>query len=141
MTTEQLCLLMQYSLRLGWEERERFVCRVDYCEEEGESVNQTLFYTHHRLEAKQVGEDSFDEVCAETRYYTGNREVSLDDYYAAYDEFLRYNIRIPETELCVIRWDDVCDDADSDTVKAEKMAQALITTQQQFLKAPAYPQT
>ena len=57
----------------------------------------------------------------------------MDDYYEEYDWFIQNCIRIPETELILIDWDDVTEDGDDYVTKGEKMAQALITSSQMFI--------
>ena len=59
--------------------------------------------------------------------------IPLTDIIVASTIFQRNFIRIPETELLQIRWGDVCDD-DDQSVRAAKMAKALVNSSQRIIK-------
>ena len=59
---------------------------------------------------------------------------SIEEYFAAQDDFLTNYVRITETGMILIDWDDVTDKEDDVLSKAEKMAEALLSTDQKFIQ-------
>lgn len=150
-STEEKCfrLVGQYWLRGGWAARSRYLSFLEYDVESGEYQNSVYLHTFHAidLERDESGDpdptDDVDVIVVDEIYsdmaYTINGESSyLDEYYHAYDQFVASHIRIPETALQLIGWDDVSEDEDSYEEKAKKMAKALVSTNQAFL---IYPKT
>ena len=137
-------LIGQYWLRGGWAWRDRYITEVYYDESIMECFEAQQFRTSHEITGEQtdiVDEDPDDmfytatwvESYPSTTYYVNRQEVYLDDYYAEYNHFVKTCIRIPETELILISWDDVSDDEDDYTTKGAKMAEALVTSEQEFI--------
>lgn len=141
---ERLDLIGQYWLRGGWPWRGRYITKFSYDEAIMECYCIEYLHTEHDIDGEKtdiVDEDPNDmfytatwvETYPNTKYYVYSSEVYLDDYYAEYDKFVRNYIRIPETELVLFDWDEVSDEEDSYAVKGEKMAEALITSTQEFI--------
>ena len=137
-------LIGQYWLRGGWAWRDRYITEVYYDESIMECFEAQQFRTSHEITGEQtdiVDEDPDDmfytatwsESYPSTTYYVNRQEVYLDDYYAEYNHFVKTCIRIPETELILISWDDVSGDEDDYTTKGAKMAEALVTSEQEFI--------
>ena len=137
-------LIGQYWLRGGWAWRDRYITEVYYDESIMECFEAQQFRTSHEITGEQtdiVDEDPDDmfytatwvESYPSTTYYVNRQEVYHDDYYAEYNHFVKTCIRIPETELILISWDDVSDDEDDYTTKGTKMAEALVTSEQEFI--------
>ena len=137
-------LIGQYWLRGGWAWRDRYITEVYYDESIMECFEAQQFRTSHEITGEQtdiVDEDPDDmfytatwvESYPDTTYYVNRQEVYLDDYYAEYNHFLKTCIRIPETEFILISWDDVSDDEDDYATKGAKMAEALVTSEQEFI--------
>lgn len=122
----------QYWLRGGWTWRGRFITTVGYDLSTLEYVESIRFHTEHEIAMKDA--DTMQEIYPETTYYVDGKEVSLDEYYYEYGNFMQALVRIPGTELIVIRWGDVTDNDDTAAAKAEKMAEALVSSAQKFLK-------
>lgn len=147
--TDDFNLVGQYWLRCGWEQRDRYITTVFYDETTLTCYESAYLHTFHQISGEKpdiLDEDPDDmfytatwvESYPNTKYYVHNQEVYLDDYYAEYDWFVKNCIRIPETELILFRWDDVSDDEDDYITKGEKMATALISSSQQFIKKEHY---
>lgn len=137
-------LIGQYWLRGGWAWRDRYITEVYYDESIMECFEAQQFRTSHEITGEQtdiVDEDPDDmfytatwvESYPSTTYYVNRQEVYLDDYYAEYNHFIKTCIRIPETELILISWDNVSDDEDDYATKGAKMAEALVTSEQEFI--------
>lgn len=142
---DDLDLVGQYWLRGGWEWRDRYITEVFYVESVMECFEVQRFHTSHEITGEQtdiVDEDPDDmfytatwvESYPSTTYYVNRQESYLDDYYAEYNQFVMTRIRIMETELILFRWDDVSNDEDDYAVKGAKMAEALISSKQEFIK-------
>ena len=116
------CLHARYDLwvNIGFEEgtdMSEFIARIKYQKPP----------TNPLYDDAEIGE------CEEITYYIGDKKVSFDEYYAECDEFVTNKIKIPQTELIMIDWDDVSDDDDDYVTKGKKMAEALINTEQKFI--------
>lgn len=142
-------LVGQYWLRGGWAARDRYLSFLEYDSESEEFLNSVYLHTFHAidLERDELGDpDSTDdvdiivveEIYSDMAYMINGEKSYLDEYYDAYDRFVASHIRIPETALQLIGWDDVSEDEDSYEEKAKKMAKALVSTDQAFL---IYPKT
>lgn len=142
---DSINLIGQYWLRGGWDWRERYITEAWYDEASMGCFEIQHFRTTHEITGEQtdiVDEDPDDmfytatwiESYPNTTYYVGHQEAYLDDYYAEYNEFIMTHIRIPETELILFGWDDVSTDEDDYVTKGAKMAEALISSDQEFIK-------
>ena len=50
-----------------------------------------------------------------------------------------YNyVRISETALKLVDWDDVCNSDETQSIKVQKMTEALIYSSQEFIKSDLY---
>jgi len=77
---------------------------------------------------------SWEEIYPGVRFWVNGDSASIETYFDAQDEFTENYIRITETGIQLIDWDDVTNEEDSVAVKAEKMAEALISSKQAFIK-------
>ena len=138
-------LIGQYWLRGGWEWRDRYITEVFYQESIMECMESQLFHTAHEIAGEQTDiqdenpDDIFytatwNEWYPSTEYYVSGQAACLDDYYAAYENFVTTHVRISETELILFTWGDVSNDDDDYITKGEKMAEALISSEQKFIK-------
>ena len=144
METGNVDLTGRYWTRCGWEQRDRYITTVDFCEETNEYQEYIYLHTFHQIAGKTtdiVDEDPDDgiyqatciESYPETIYYVLDMETNLDQYFDQYDWFVQSCIGIPETELILITWDEVAEDSDDYTVRGEKMAAALISSKQEYI--------
>ena len=88
---------------------------------------------YSKPQANPLYDDSDIGNCNKIIYYVGDKEVAFDEYYAECDEFVTNKIKIPQTELIMIDWDDVAENEDDYIIKGKKMAEALINTEQKFI--------
>lgn len=137
----------QFEWRIGWNGRERHVKRSVITNTVGGKdsyVHETsLTYAYYELDAVELEltdemiEDgcsaAYGELCTGVTFRVNGNETYADDYFDAQDNFTRNYIRIAETGIVLIDWDDVSSGSDSVRVRAEKMAQALISSDQRFL--------
>ena len=141
MATGGLRLVGQYWLRGGWSWRGRYITRVEYEASIMECYEIGYLHTEHEIAANYSDvsdEDGYgiaigEEYYPDTTYYLYRKRVTLDEYYAEHANFTGTYIRIPQTEMVVFFWSDVAEDDDSNLERGEKMAEALISSSQQFI--------
>ena len=73
------------------------------------------------------------EIYTGAEFRVNGNGASIYTYFSEYDFFLEYYIRIPETALLLVDWDDVCDYDEDQTIRAQKMNEALLSSRQQFI--------
>ena len=124
-------LIGEYYLRGGWPYRHRRYVELAHDSDEGyydssfASSSHDIDMIHH--EEMDSGDIHYwEELYPNTEYHTRDGSDSIDDYFWTIYDFDQNYIRIPETELKLIDWHEVCDDEDDLTVRAEKMARALV---------------
>lgn len=129
----------QFWYRYGWPERDRFISKIGWSEMHGKYTSKAFLNIYHDVNREKIegeknshGGDTYLET-TETKFYVNARETDMDTYYYYYDNFVYNNIRISETMLSSLHLRDVCDDDDSYEEKAEKMADALLSTGQKFI--------
>lgn len=131
-------IIGQYYLRGGWPYRHRTFVELAHDSDEGfydcsfASSSHDIDMIHHE-EMDSGDVEYWEEIYPNTDYYTRDDSDSIDDYFWTIYDFNQNFIRIPETELKQIDWDDVCDDDDDLGVRAEKMARALVTSCQRII--------
>ena len=123
-----------YWLRSGWESRRRRISLLEYDEDSGKCSEKSYFCTMHAIDKELSDDGSWAEIYPIKLYELYGEKVSLDDYYDEYDRFLTECIRIKETELVMIDWDEVCSDDDSNAARGKKMADALLSSGQRFME-------
>ena len=129
-------LIGQYWLRGGWSWRTRCVVTLSYDPAIPESYESEYLRSEHEIGMEEVGtqgSDDWIETYPDTTYYVYGREVSLDEYYATYEQFFTRYVRIPETDLLLYDWDEVAPDEEDYEVRGQKMAAALVASDQQFI--------
>lgn len=142
LSSERTVLIGQYWLRFGWDARSQYIQMLGYDPENSEYRSQSFLESSHQIVMKhsQMTDengnviDVYDESHCESTYYLRGDQIPLEEYDAEHRLFLKNYIPIPETALQCVRWDEISDDMDSDAVKIEKMTEALLCTEQKFLK-------
>ncbi len=139
--TDELRSVGSYWRRGGWSERYRVMTFLRY-EDDHICGEELYLYSHlsidgETIETGDVNEDGVPigkwvESYPYSRYSVYGEDAYLDDYYAEIDWFHKNGIRIPETELQMINWWNATR-ADDRFVRAEQMADALLTTTQKFI--------
>lgn len=140
--TDELCSVGSYWRRGGWSERYRIMTFLKYEEDSNTCSEELYLYAHFSIDGESIntGEVGADgtyvgkwvESYPYARYSVRGVDVYLDDYYGEIDWFNINCVRIPETELQMISWWDVCSDDDR-FVRAEQMVDALLSTSQEFI--------
>lgn len=130
--TDELCTVGRYWLRFGWPSRTRFISTLEYDKQNNQCYERVYLSTKHDVEHETEG-DNIYEIYPNTDYYVYGDKVSIDDYYDELDCFTASVIPLLETQLQMIPWNSVCEDNDDRFVRAEKMADALVSSSQKFV--------
>ena len=140
--TDELRSVGSYWRRGGYPERYRVMTLLDYDEESNTCGEELYLYAHFSIEGRivDVKDDDGDTFVGEwvesypyASYKVRGKGATLDEYYYEMDWFNSNCVRIPETELQMIRWWDVSSDDDDRFERAEKMVDALLSTDQKFI--------
>ncbi len=140
---DSIATIGQYWLRGGWSWRGKYLTKISFNTDVMEYCEEIMLRSAHDVDAVQVediydeeiGEyiEAWEEIYPDTKYFCGIDEVSIDTYFAEYDHFARNYFRIPETEIVFFCWEDVSSKNDGYIVRGEKMAKALVTSEQEFI--------
>ena len=134
---DSLKIEKQDRLRGGFYWLGSYVYDVRYDEQTGKYGEIRRLYESHSLDMVEIeredGSREWVEIYTDSAYYVYDDQVSLDEYIRAQDEFFNNYIRISETDFVSVVADQVCDRGDNNFVKAAKMADALISSGQEFI--------
>ncbi len=123
-----------YTLRSGWAQTTRYVDGLKYNELDDIYYNDEYFCDMHEVDhVRDEEENCWREVPIEDHYSIDGRMVLMEEYYCAYDSFFENCIRLPETEMQLIPWNEISEDDDDNLMRAEKMADALLTSSQRVV--------
>lgn len=138
----------QFEWRSGWMGKSRFVKKatITYTMAWNEPYLQEIdwMYAYYDIDAVDIeltddniyeGYDSaWDEVYTGVRFRVNGDSAYIDDYFAAQDSLTEDYVRIAETGIQLISWGNVTNEEDDVAAKAEKMAEALISSDQKFVQ-------
>lgn len=140
--TDELRSVGSYWRRGGWSDRYRVMTFLHYDKKDNTCYEEVYLYAHFQISGQRVpaNEINTDGLLVEkwvesypyARYKAYGEIVDLDEYYGELDWFHANCIRIPETELQMISWWDVCSSEDR-FERAEQMADALLSSNQKFI--------
>ena len=138
----------QFEWRNGWMGKIRLVNKAiitDAMGRSGDYLHETnlmcAYYMIGAVETELTDEETglgyqndWSEVYNGVRFWVNEDSATIEAYFKAQDNFTENYIRIAETGIQLIDWHDVVNDDDSVAVKAEKMADALVSSGQKFVK-------
>lgn len=134
--SDELVSVGSYWRRGGWSDRYRVMTLLHYDGEEHACYEELYLYAHLGIGHAVNDEGSVEDWVEEypyAAYSVRGEDATLDAYFAELDWFTAHCVRIPETELCMIDWDCVCSDEDDRFTRAEKMADALLSSDRKFV--------
>ncbi len=136
----------QFEWRSGWMGKIRFVNKaaITQTTESGVFLHEVAWMTAYydintavtEIPDGEGGTDydfATEEIYPGVRFWVNESLASIDDYFAAQDYFTENYVRIAETGILLIDWNDITNEGDANTTKAEKMANALLSSDQQFV--------
>ena len=139
----ELTVISDYSFRGGWSYTSRRINKLSIDKKSDKVVSTQYLCASHNFEMVKVEPtkeqlesgftEAYDEVCT-VEYYVNGESSYFEKYYLEYDKFNEDHIRISETQGKPILWDDVATRDLPQPQKAEKMADALLSSGQGFIK-------
>lgn len=120
------CYLGEYRWREGADTDHSFLSTIGYNTERQE------YETRELLCKTQVTFIRTDDPPVWYYYQSGNK-LSGQDYYQAYNDYRRQYLLVEGTGFTLISWGDLEAEGDTQEMLSEKMADALLSTDQKFL--------
>ena len=141
-------VILRYQWRNGWMGRSTFITRVEHGEAadfSGKALKQTnLIVASYHINAltTEPTEEQTDqgisgdwiEYCSGVSFYVNGKETTVDEYLNECARRDTYCMLIPETCMQEVSWSDVTADGDDATTRATKMADALLSSGQRYVK-------
>lgn len=141
-------IILRYQWRSGWMGRTTFITRVEHgasADFSGQAMKQinllvanyqidALFTEPTEEETEQGVSGDWIEYCSGVSFYVNGKEASVDDYLNECAHRDTYCMLIPETCMQEFSWRDVTADGDDATTRATKMADALLSSGQRYVK-------
>lgn len=130
----------KYQLRYGACARSRHLDRVSLMknlyEDSLEIYSESRLSEYYSFDLLYEDDYGYFEKYSNASYYANGKECTWDDYYNAYDDFYCDYMRIPETALQRIYIYDYDDYKDDRFERAEKIVDALLSLEQEYLIIP-----
>lgn len=141
-TTGRFASIGQFEWRDGWAGKIRFVNKATIPGAMSESNDRLreenllcAYYTIDKVPVRTTdGEDDQEEIYTGVLFWVNGESATIEEYFYAQDRLTEDLIRIAETGIRLIDWDDVVGRDEEVAVKAEKMADALLSSGQKFVK-------
>ena len=138
----------QFEWRMGWQGKQRIMRKATLTNTMSDHrkilYDSSWLYAYYEIDASELEltqeeidagiHASWDEIYTGVEFRVNGNESYIGTYFSEYDFFLENYIRISETALLLVDWDDVCDYDEEQTIRAQKMTDALLATIQQFIK-------
>ena len=138
----------QFEWRVGWQGKERIMRKATLTNTMSDNrkilYDSSWLYAYYEIDAAELEltqaeidegiHSSWDQIYTGVEFRVNGNESYIGAYFSEYDFFLENYIRIPETALLLVDWDDVCDYDEDQTVRSKKMTDALLSSKQQFIQ-------
>lgn len=139
--TDELQAFSRYRFREGWAGRTRYIDAVKYDTEREEYNTVPYLKTTHLIDATVTSEGegdiyigSWKETYPKTEYYLYGKQVSLDDYYAEYDQFTRDFLPISRTRILLFSKYELTETESDPGVIGKLLAKQLLSSEQCFIR-------
>lgn len=139
---DELRSVASYSRSKGWAKQYHFTTFLKFNKDNNTCYEELYLYLYYEVKGEivstsEVGDDGtysgqWVESYHNEKFKVHGKDASSDDYNKEIEWFYTNCIRIPETELQMIKWHDACSDKNR-FVRAEKMVDALLSTTQKFI--------
>lgn len=141
-------IIGQFEWRMGWQGKQRIMRKATLTNTMSDNrkilYDSSWLYAYYEIDAAELEltqdeidagiHASWDEIYTGVEFRVNGNESYIGTYFSEYDFFLENYIRIPETALLLVDWDDVCDYDEDQAVRAKKMTDALLSSKQQFIQ-------
>ena len=117
-------IIGQFEWRVGWQGKERIMRKATLTNTMSDNQKKIVYdtswlYAYYEIDAAELEltqeeiddgiHASWHEIYTGAEFRVNGNGASIYTYFSEYDFFLEYYIRIPETALLLVDWDDVCD--------------------------------
>lgn len=131
-------VLHMYGESAGYDNPRRFVAEIQW-DTQAQSYRSNVIFTEW-YDTEWVPETAgqsqqSDGYTSQTNatFYVFDEKHSPTLYFMEYDKFFLSRSRIPQTEIKIIDWNAISSEEEAQSVRAEKMADSLLTSEQQFI--------
>ena len=126
---------VQYWIRCGWDYR-RYAFELCEYDPPSKDFHLSLYLNaaHQTYFSDKILPDGSRDTYDCVHYSSNGISISHDTYHEERQAFEKRYVRIIETEFEVIRWDQVANYEDDNGVRIERMVEALLNSNQKFLK-------
>lgn len=121
-----LALVENSGSQIGWYMKSTYLYVRIYDSAKGEYVSDLNISADYVLDVPSANENRVE-------YFIDYKPASWHDYQDLLDRFYMNYVRIPETELTMIDWSEVSKKDDDRFVSAQKMADALLASEQKYV--------
>ncbi len=133
---ERLIPLAEIWSRCGWSGRGQAYATLRYDAEGDQWESEELMSVSYLIDMERKETNGEIEVLGEiypsTSYYLNGEKTSLDQFHRARLQLFEPLVCLPETRLTMLWWSDVCSEEEDAATRAEKMAEALLSSGQKF---------
>lgn len=141
-------VIVKYCWRIGWAGRSSYVTRVEWGESMGfngkQIVQREIMSAHYSIDAIDTLPTEEEEAngirggwieyCDGVELYVEDQKADVDDYLEMQCYLDTYYTLIAETEMKTVSWYGLVSDEDDALTRATKMADALLSTGQKYVK-------
>lgn len=138
----------QFEWRSGWMGKERFVHKATISDTMGMQKNylhqSSWMYAYYEIDAVRVPvneedseqgiEEAWDEIYTGVSFSVNGDRASIREYFDAQDDLTQNYVRIAETGICLVGWNEVTNEDDDVAERAEKIADALLSSKQKYVQ-------
>lgn len=149
-STGQLKSIVQFEWRSGWEGKIRLVNKATITNTMVGSSNylyeENLLCAYYEIDAASAElteedekmepaiQSAWEEITSGARFWVNENRATIEAYFKAQDRFTENYIRIVETGMQLVDWDDVVNGDEDIATQIEKMADALLSSSQKYVK-------
>lgn len=124
-------LVSEGNHRFGWMEETEFVDGFVF-DAEQERYERSRMFSIYTEQITEMIDGKVEYLYTDYSYYVSGEEVGKEGYCSALDSFYAQNARIDATEFVLVRIDR--GESVISNAEAEEIAEALITSEQKFIK-------
>ena len=122
-------LMVKFRTQAGYATQHHHVSRIEYNKEQNQYDDQYILQFTYSTDDYGI-----EEGVARAIYVVNGEEVDAETYYEADEEYINTHIRIVDAQKQLFRWVDVVSEDASAEQRAKAMAEALLSSGQEFIK-------
>lgn len=123
----------KFGMQMGADYQMQFITQIAYDTEKQQYEQFERFYFSYYTVNPMDPENWY----IGTDYRMNNETVAVSDYVSAYNDYVNSHVHIVNTVMKLIDWDEVATEEDSVEQRSKAMAEALLSSGQEFIKPVA----